>query len=87
MAVTAYLETARVLRMDKAREFALRTLDRLLNEAWDGDATLNHVIAYPDGARAQRESAGHSGRLCIHCERLHRCLVCQRQDELLPRGA
>ena len=40
MAVTAYLETARVLRMDSAREFALRTLDRLLDEAWDGAATL-----------------------------------------------
>jgi uncharacterized protein YyaL (SSP411 family) len=38
MAVTAYLETARVLRMDSARDFALRTLDRLLDEAWDGDA-------------------------------------------------
>ena len=36
MAVTAYLETARVLRMDSAREFALLTLDRLLDEAWDG---------------------------------------------------
>jgi hypothetical protein len=46
MAVTAYLETARVLRMDSAREFALRTLNRLLDEAWDGDRTLNHVIAY-----------------------------------------
>ncbi len=49
MAVTAYLETARVLRMDTAKEFALRTLDRLLEEAWDGDAALNHVIAYADG--------------------------------------
>ncbi len=48
MAVSAYLETARVLRMDGAREFALLTLNRLLNEAWDGGATLNHVIAYPD---------------------------------------
>src|SRR5664280_1834574 len=52
MAVTAYLETARVLRMDSAREFALRTLNRLLNEAWDGAATLHHVIAYPDDAGA-----------------------------------
>ncbi len=56
MAVTAYLETARVLRMDSAREFALRTLDRLLAEAWDGDATLHHVIAYPDGDGAGREA-------------------------------
>ena len=46
MAVTAYLETARVLRMDATREFALRTLNRLLAEAWDGAETLNHVIAY-----------------------------------------
>jgi hypothetical protein len=47
MAVTAYLETARVLRMDPARKFALRTLNRLLDQAWDGAATLQHVIAYP----------------------------------------
>ena len=56
MAVTAYLETARVLRMDTAQEFALRTLDRLLREAWDGASTLKHVIAYPDDA-APQESA------------------------------
>ena len=36
MAVTAYLEAARVLRDDKAREFALLTLNRLLDEAWGG---------------------------------------------------
>ncbi len=48
MAVTAYLETARVLRMDAARDFVLRTLDRLLAEAWNGDQTLSHVIAYGD---------------------------------------
>jgi uncharacterized protein YyaL (SSP411 family) len=58
MAVTAYLETARVLHMDQAREFALCTLDRLLSEAWDGGATLNHVIAYPDGAAAQENAPG-----------------------------
>ena len=46
MAVTAYLEAARVLRMDSAREFALRTLDRLLAEAWDGAQELSHVTAY-----------------------------------------
>jgi uncharacterized protein YyaL (SSP411 family) len=46
MAVSACLEAARVLRMDSTREFALRTLNRLLGEAWDGDQTLGHVIAY-----------------------------------------
>ena len=48
MAVTAYLETARVLRLNEPREFALRTLTRLLAEAWDGVETLHHVIAYGD---------------------------------------
>jgi len=49
MAVTAYLETARVLRLDGVQEFALRTLNRLLDEAWDGDQILFHVIAYGEG--------------------------------------
>jgi uncharacterized protein len=55
MAITAYLETARVLRIDSAREFALLSLRRLLAEAWDGSQTLHHVIAYPgDTAPKQR---------------------------------
>ncbi len=58
MAVTAYLETARVLRMDAAQEFALRTLDRLLSEAWDGATTLRHVIAYPDGIAPEENAPG-----------------------------
>jgi uncharacterized protein YyaL (SSP411 family) len=56
MAVTAYLEAASVLRDEKAREFALRTLNRLLDDAWGGKTTLRHVIAYPDGL-SPRESA------------------------------
>jgi uncharacterized protein YyaL (SSP411 family) len=59
MAVTAYLETARVLGMDSAREFALLTLNRLMAEAWDGDGTLDHVIAYAEDASSEGvESAG-----------------------------
>ncbi|HEY6488326.1 MAG: thioredoxin domain-containing protein [Terracidiphilus sp.] len=58
MAVTAFLEAARVLRLDDAREFALRTLTRLLAQAWDGADSLQHVIAYPDGdASAERVPA------------------------------
>jgi len=58
MAVTAYLETARVLRQDAPREFALKTLERLLDEAWDGDSTLRHVIAYGDGSAPVEMAAG-----------------------------
>jgi uncharacterized protein YyaL (SSP411 family) len=57
MAVTAYCETARVLRDDAVRSFALRTLDRLLAEAWDGDAELGHVIAYGHDPSAPGEAA------------------------------
>ncbi|MGA9672066.1 MAG: thioredoxin domain-containing protein [Terracidiphilus sp.] len=63
MAVTAYLEAARLLHMDSAREFALLTLDRLMTEAWDGASELNHVIAYAEdfacgGVESADEVAG-----------------------------
>jgi uncharacterized protein len=64
MAVTAYLEADRVLRLDGARrdetrEFALKTLDRLLVQAWDGAAELAHVIAYPDDKSPASRVAGN----------------------------
>ncbi len=58
MAVTAYLEAATVLRDEHAREFALLTLNRLLDEAWGGAAVLKHVIAYPDGLRPRESAPG-----------------------------
>lgn len=54
MAITAYVEAARVLRSDPARDFALLTLRRLLAEAWNGDH-LHHVIAYPLQKNAKGE--------------------------------
>jgi uncharacterized protein YyaL (SSP411 family) len=71
MAVTAYLETARILRMDAVEEFALRTLDRLLGDAWDGDSRLKHVIAYPDDAAPQEEAPG---TLDDYAFTLHACI-------------
>jgi hypothetical protein len=58
MAVTAYLEAASVLRIAPAREFALRSLTRLLAEAWDGSDALHHVIAYPGGVGPADRVAG-----------------------------
>jgi uncharacterized protein YyaL (SSP411 family) len=49
MAVSAYLDAARVLDLGDARAFALKTLDRLLSKAWDRANGLAHVVAYPDG--------------------------------------
>jgi hypothetical protein len=78
MAVTAYLETARVLRMDAARDFALLTLNRLLAEAWDGDRTLSHVIAYGDlqsqGSVTPAEKA--PGTLDDYAFTIHACIDC-----------
>ena len=73
MAVTAYLETARVLRLDSAREFALMTLDRLLNEAWDGarDAEPCDCIS----GRARRSAAGKApGTLDDYAFTVHACI-------------
>jgi hypothetical protein len=67
MAVTACLETARVLSRDSTREFALLSLDRLLGNsengrAWDGAQSLSHVIVYgerlEDGAEPQEKAPG-----------------------------
>jgi hypothetical protein len=71
MAVTAYLEAARVLRMDSTREFALRTLDRLLAEAWDGCQALSHVIAYGDG---RPPAARLPGTLDDYAFTVHACI-------------
>jgi uncharacterized protein YyaL (SSP411 family) len=71
MAVTAYLETARVLRMDHPKEFALRTLDRLLDAAWDGDQALSHVITYGE---AQAPAGKVPGTLDDYAFTVHACI-------------
>jgi len=75
MAITAYLETARVLRIDSAQEFALRSLDRLLNEAWDGGATLSHVIAYGgDESPVVHPAEKVAGTLDDYAFTVHACI-------------
>ncbi len=50
MAISGYLEAAQVLRVPDAKKFALKTLDRILDEAWSEEAGLAHVVAYADAA-------------------------------------
>ncbi|HEY6445267.1 MAG TPA: thioredoxin domain-containing protein [Acidobacteriaceae bacterium] len=58
MAVSAYLDAARVLDLEAPRAFALKTLDRMLREAWTpGEARLLHVVAYPELAGAEKAVA------------------------------
>jgi hypothetical protein len=70
MCVSAYLEAAKVLGLEDARRFALRSLDRVLAEAWklQGNtadeasaaprALLLHVVSYSDPAASHREVSG-----------------------------
>jgi len=58
MCVSAYLEAAKVLALDSARHFALRSLDRILAEGWNKERGLRHVIAYSDMAAERREISG-----------------------------
>ena len=58
MAVSAYVEAARVLRIDGPRDFALLTLSRLLADVWDGAGALGHVIAYSEAAALSERVPG-----------------------------
>ena len=58
MCVSAYLEAAKALRLDDARHFALRSLDRILAEAWQPERGLSHVIAYSDPSGESRSTSG-----------------------------
>jgi hypothetical protein len=58
LCISAYLETAKVLRLPGALEFALRSLDRVLAAAVKPDSSLLHVIAYSDPRSEHRQVAG-----------------------------
>ena len=58
LCISAYLETAKVLNLEDAKHFALRSLDRVLAEAWQPERGLQHVLAYSDPAAERRETAG-----------------------------
>jgi uncharacterized protein YyaL (SSP411 family) len=54
LCISAYLHYARVTRRPDARQFALRSLDRILAEAWNPESGLSHVIAYSDPKAEKR---------------------------------
>ncbi len=58
LAISAYLDAARVLSIEGARQFALKSLDRILHESWNPneneDGSLHRVVAYGDGHRPQK---------------------------------
>lgn len=58
LCVAAYLKAATVLGLDDAHHFALRSLDRILAEAWNPQSGLKHVIAYSDASSTKRSNPG-----------------------------
>jgi uncharacterized protein YyaL (SSP411 family) len=74
LCVSAYLEAAKVLGLTDARRFALRSLDRVLGEAWrpasgnkenagnivrsTAAGLLLHVVSYSDPAASHRDVTG-----------------------------
>ena len=54
LCISAVLQAARVLGEEAEVKFALRSLDRLLSEAYDPARGLLHVIAYAEGGASQR---------------------------------
>jgi uncharacterized protein len=71
MCASAYLEAVKVLGLENAKHFALKSLDRILAQAWKACSTsagkgaratqagtLLHVVAYSDPNAEHREVAG-----------------------------
>ncbi len=58
LCVSAYLKAASVLHLDEVRRFALRSVDRILAEAWSPETGLKHVVAYSDAGAARRDTVG-----------------------------
>ena len=58
LCISAYLQAAQVLKLDHARKFALRSLDRVLSQGWHDKSGLAHVIAYSDPQAAKTAIPG-----------------------------
>jgi uncharacterized protein YyaL (SSP411 family) len=58
MMVSAYLEAGRVLGMPEVRDFALKSLDRVLAEAWSATTGMAHVVAYGETGGVGARVAG-----------------------------
>jgi uncharacterized protein YyaL (SSP411 family) len=54
LCISAYLAAGRALNRPDVTAFALKSLDRVLREAWSDETGLAHVVAYGEGGSAAR---------------------------------
>jgi uncharacterized protein YyaL (SSP411 family) len=54
MCIAAYLQVGRALDLQTPIDFALKSLDRLLEAVWNPAIGLAHVVAYADGIEGKR---------------------------------
>ncbi|HEV2620172.1 MAG TPA: thioredoxin domain-containing protein, partial [Acidobacteriaceae bacterium] len=70
MCISAYLAAGRALGMERARKFALKSLDRVLAAAWSAEG-LAHVVAYGEAeVAAARVAAGLDDAVFLGCAAL-----------------
>jgi uncharacterized protein YyaL (SSP411 family) len=70
MAISAYMQASSALKTPGTRDFASKTLDRILSEAWSEKDGLAHVVAYADGEQGPRIA----GVLDDYALLVHACL-------------
>jgi len=58
MMISAYLEAGRVLDMPDVLAFALKSMDRVLAEAWSPTRGMAHVVAYGETGGSEARVAG-----------------------------
>jgi uncharacterized protein YyaL (SSP411 family) len=58
MCISAYLVAGRGLNVPGPRAFAVKSLDRVLEVAWDANAGLAHVVSYGEGVAPSERVAG-----------------------------
>ena len=86
LCISAVLQASRVLGEEAELQFALRSLDRLLAEAYLPEAGLRHVIAYAedgDEPRGPAAAGGSAGGLRLHHAGLPGRLRGERRSALL----
>jgi uncharacterized protein YyaL (SSP411 family) len=58
MCISAYIEAGRVLGLPEVVDFGLKSLDRILREAWSPESGVGHVVAYGEGTAPKQRVAG-----------------------------